>query len=235
MTCVSLFLFSTSAAALWALSNAHHLGEPGVVTEPTEDPKRFKIPLPTEVLNYHAVPYEPSEVELTALPDDTSFGKIRYENGEEEIIDMGVVLMGTDRTSIHKPQFCLNGQGWTFQKTEKVSIPISEPVPYEIPAMKITMTKDMKNKAGEIATLSGTFIYWFVSEDHITSEHWDRMMLMAKGLLTEGVLQRWAYVYSIGICFQGNEERTYDRMKSVLAHAVPRFQVTHGEEAVRAH
>ena len=42
--------------------------------------------------------------------------------GRREVIlqcRLSVVLMGTDHTSIHQPQYCLYGQGWTVTNTER--------------------------------------------------------------------------------------------------------------------
>ena len=47
-------------------------------------------------------------------------------------IENNVVLMGHDRTSIHKPEYCLPGQGFTIDHREVVDIPIAQPHPYDL-------------------------------------------------------------------------------------------------------
>jgi hypothetical protein len=58
----------------------------------------------------------------------------------------------------------------------------------------------------------------------VTAEHWERMYLMAEGLVTERVLQRWAYVVSYKLCYPGQEDETYDELVDFLAASVPQFQ-----------
>ena len=52
--------------------------------------------------------------------------------------------------------------------------------------------------------------------------------MMTKGLLSEGVLQRWAYVTYFAICNPGDEDATFDKMARFIAESVPKFQTTTG-------
>ena len=63
------------------------------------------------------------EVTLGALPEDTSFGARLYTAPDQFGLLMNVVLMGTDRTSLHKPQFCLTGQGWAIDQSKSCRDP----------------------------------------------------------------------------------------------------------------
>jgi hypothetical protein len=54
------------------------------------------------------------------------------------------------------------------------------------------------------------------------------MWMMTKGLLSEGVLQRWAYVTYFAICKPGDEDTTFDKMTKFIAESVPKFQTATG-------
>jgi hypothetical protein len=135
--------------------------------------------------------------------------------------------MGSDRTSLHKPQFCLEGGGWKIDAAASVptTVNIERPRPYDLPVMKLIASKVVTSE-GQSVQARGVYVYWFVAEDAMTAYHWQRMWWMAKHLLRTGVLQRWAYVTCFSVCHPGQEEATFNRMKQFLAAAVPEFQLT---------
>jgi hypothetical protein len=70
------------------------------------------------------------------------------------------------------------------------------------------------------------FVYWFVADGLLTARHTDRMWWMAKDLLSNGVLERWAYVMCFSACLPGQEDATFGRLKQFIASATPEFQLT---------
>jgi hypothetical protein len=136
-----------------------------------------------------------------------------------------VVLMGTDRTSIHKPQFCLTGQGWAIERTELVPVRVAgKGGGYELPVMKLTTTKRVE-AGGQVLVRRGIFVYWFVADGRVTAQHWERMWWMARGLMGTGELQRWAYVTFFADCAPGEEAATFERLRSLVGGVVPGLHV----------
>ncbi len=216
-------LISVASAFLMYLKTSQKLGAPGVKATQNSGSARMDIQLPSNVLNYRTEPQKPFPEELGVLPKDTSIARSRYSN-TNNYIDLAVVLMGTDRTSIHQPQFCLTGQGWHIDQTETVKVPVKLPSGEEMPVMKLTTTKQVTDPAGKQITVRGIFVYWFVAKGMQTPLHGQRMWWMAKGLLQNRELQRWAYVTCFSPCFPGQEEITFDRVKQFLVAAAPQFQ-----------
>src|ERR1700760_1762568 len=101
----------------------------------------------------------------------------RYISAESNMVLMNIVLMGTDRTSIHKPQFCLTGSGWNIDAIESTPdvLRIEDPVPYDLSVMKLIANREMVNKAGEAMKLRGIYVYWFVADNDLTASHGARM------------------------------------------------------------
>ena len=147
---------------------------------------------------------------------------------EPTALESSVVLMGQDRTSIHKPEYCLPGQGFTIDLREVVTIPIQQPHIYDLQVMKLTTSKTALDRNGREVPVRGVYIYWFVADGKLATHHLDRMWMMTKGLLSEGVLQRWAYVTYFAICNPGDEDATFDKMARFIAESVPKFQTTTG-------
>src|SRR5207247_2207599 len=110
---LALALIGGTAAVLFNLRAHQKLGLPAVKTSALADSPRLQVELPERVLDYASELLPPEKLELEYLPQDTSFGHRRYTAPDKFWTDVHVVLMGTDRTSLHKPQFCLEGQGWS--------------------------------------------------------------------------------------------------------------------------
>lgn len=163
------------------------------------------------------------------LPADTTYGQrlYRMENGQP--IQTTVVLMGSDRTSIHKPEFCLVGQGFTILEAKEIGIPISEPFDYMLPAMHMKVRAERRNSAGEVDAVEGVYLFWFVADGKIAARHSTRMAWMAKDLLTRGVLQRWAYVSCFSVCPPGRTEEITAQIKRLVQRMAPRFQTSPAE------
>src|SRR6266850_2499498 len=119
-----------------------------------------------------------------------------------------MILMETDRSSIHRPQYCLIGGGWQIDQSEMETIGIREPRGYELPVNKLTVSRKGRNTNGSEFTVSGIYVYWFVAENRLTAEHGQRMLDMGLEMLRTGVLQRWAYVACFSVCRPGQEEET---------------------------
>ena len=135
--------------------------------------------------------------------------------------------MGTDRTSLHKPVFCLEGQGWHIDEnaSSETSVRLTRPREYDLPVTRFIASKVLKLN-GQDVPARGIYVYWFVAPGQLTANHWQRMWWMARDLCHTGVLQRWAYVSYFSICRPGEEDVTFERMKKLMGASVPEFQLT---------
>jgi exosortase len=220
----ALLLMALAGGAIFKLQARQTLGRPGVLAEPVAGSARWHIPLPERVAGMASQEVPPAEVELTALPADTSFGKRLYTATNSPPLLLQVVLMGRDRTSIHQPQYCLTGQGWLIEKTEEVRLPVARPQPREIPALKLTASRVITTDAGQRVPVRAIYVYWFVADGALTAHRSERLRWMAGELLKTGTLQRWAYVACFAQCLPGEEDKTFARVKEFVAEAVPEFQ-----------
>jgi hypothetical protein len=226
---LTAFGLMAGTAGLLARVGGHQaLGAPGVKTHPTSDPARLRVELPADVLDYKSEAIEVDEVTLNTLPKDTSFGQRKYEAPDGSMLMLNVVLMGTDRTSLHKPQFCLEGQGWRIDQGANLttSVHIERPYAYELPITRLVSSKEvMINDQKQL--VKNLYVYWFVADDALSSSvlGFQRMWMMGSKLLRTGVLQRWAYVSCSSPCYPGQEEATFERMKQFIAASVPDFQL----------
>jgi hypothetical protein len=137
--------------------------------------------------------------------------------------------MGSDRTSIHQPQYCLDAQGWRIEKTDRVLLRMDHPSPYQVPALKLTALREDKNKFNELIQWKGIYVYWFVSADRLTSDQGTRLWSIAKTMLEKGELERWAYISYFATCLPGQEEATFEQLERFIQASAPEFQTVAGQ------
>jgi hypothetical protein len=228
-------LVGLTGAFLLRMQSNHQIGMPGLkmVDLPVFDTagnviNTNTIDLPESVLNYASRPLPVTQAELDWLPDDTTYGRRGYKAPDEFGIMLSVVLMGTDRSSIHKPEICLTGQGWKITDSDRLSISIERPHLYDLPVSRLIASKQVPLENGQTATWRSIYVFWFVADGQITAGYGDRMWRMARELIRTGTLQRWAYVACLSYCPPGEEEATFERMKEFIGASVPEFQLASG-------
>jgi hypothetical protein len=217
-----LALIVGGALALSYFQGHQKLGTPAVKTRPLPGSENLEVLLPEKVLDYKSAPLEVSQVETNTLPKDTSFGKRIYQAPDGFHIQASVVLMGSDRTSLHKPQFCFQGQGWDIDQiaTVKDNVQIQQPQAYDLPIVKMMSSRDN-------GTIRGIYVYYYVAdgEFYAGASGAGHMWRTACDVLTTGTLPRWAYVSYFSFCPPGQEEAAFERIKQFIAAATPQFQL----------
>lgn len=218
------------------LRSNQRMGRPGlkVVDVPSRDVKgnpvgTNSVYLPEKVLSFDSRPMPVAQMVLDLLPKDTTYGQRLYQSADGMYVSTSVVLMGSDRSSIHKPQICLVAQGWKINRSQMTQLVIDRPRRYELPVMRLDLSKELQQADGSKVRVSGIYLYWFVSQDQLTADHLDRQWWMARDLLTQGLLQRWAYVTYFAECPPGLEQVTFERLKNLVSESVPLFQEVQGK------
>jgi hypothetical protein len=230
---VTLLLMGGAAVVLARYKSIQRLGEPGVKTRPIPGSHKVEVDLPAQVLDFTSEWIVEDAVVTNTLPQDTCYGQRRYTAPDKFWATANVVLMGEDRASMHKPQFCLTGGGWTIDKTERTTIPVTKPLAYDLPVIKLTVSGTFTQEGQQIRA-GGVYVYWYVADKNLSAdpEGWDRLWSSGSKLLTSGVLERWAYVTFFSPCNPGQEPETYERIKKLIAASVPEFQLVQGSSNV---
>jgi hypothetical protein len=150
--------------------------EPGVIMN-----------LPDNIGDYLGFDSDITESERVILPKDTEFAKKRYNGFDLPEITTEIVLSGAQRQSIHRPQVCLVGQGWTIQKEETIPITLADGRVQKVRKLTLVRTQDS-------VQIVGYFIYWFIGKDKTTDDHLERIFLTSWDRIVHRVNHRWAYV-----------------------------------------
>ena len=223
---IVLALIGGGAGALTWLKANQKLGRPGIRATPIPGSIRMSFDLPARVLDFTSTKEAEDQTVLDMLPKDTSYAQRLYRTTNGFWVNANIILMGMDRTSIHKPDFCLPGQGWNIDRKETVNIPIAGPNPYHLQVAKWTITNTLKNADGQEQEVHGLYVFWFVARNEQTTSHWQRIWWLTRDLLTTGALQRWAYVSYFSAGFgPDQEDAAFDRIKKLIVASVPEFQL----------
>ena len=221
---VALMLMAGTAGALTWLRVNQKLGAPAMKGTPVPGSIRINISLPEHVLNYTSTNLPEPQVVTGYLPTDTSYTGRAYIAPDGFHVQSTAILMGADRTSIHRPEYCFPGQGWSIDKKQIVTIPISDQPSYSLQAARWNVSIIAQQSDGQKVKVGGVYVYWYVASDEETPDHDKMLEWLTLDLFRTGKLQRWAYISYFAVCAPGQEDATFGRMKQLISAQVPGFE-----------
>ena len=221
---VALVLMAGTAGALTWLRENQRLGKPGLKATPIPGSIRMNIELPARVLDFTSTNVPEPQVAVGYFPKDTSYAERLYFAPDGFRVQSTAILMGADRTSIHRPEYCIPGQGWTIDQKQMVKIPIRDEPPYSLELARWNVSKTIQQSNGQTFKIAGLYVYWYVADNEETPDHDKMLEWLTLDLFRTGALQRWAYISYFAECQPGQEDATFERMKSFIAAQVPQFQ-----------
>jgi len=185
-TAVFLALAGMTTALCHIFPNAAMNPEAGVV---------MRLPLYVPGLDSEEVPV--SEEEAYWLPDDTeSVKRLYYPIGVPDEMKRWaglaatLILAGSDKRSLHRPEVCQTAQGWSIAKREVVKVETGGG-PLEV--MDLHLQRKMEGGDGNPVNVRAHYIYWWVGRDVSTPYSWQRLLLSALNNIFRNVNDRWAY------------------------------------------
>src|SRR5450759_1357462 len=169
---VALGLMAGTAGALTWLRANQKLGKPGIKAMAIPGSVMMKIELPERVLDFTSTNMPEPEVVVGYLPKDTSYAGRLYTATNGLQINSTIILMGADRTSIHKPDYCLPGQGWSINEKTVVNIPVAGPQNYQLPVAKWIIGNVYQTPDSQKHKVSGLYVFWFVADGEQTTDNY---------------------------------------------------------------
>jgi exosortase len=193
--------------------------------------------LPAQLGPYSSTDMPPDSSEKQLLPEDTVLVKKQYftpkEAAERDILNFTLVLAGAERRSIHRPEVCLTGQGWTLLESKVVPVQISANQTLEV--TDLLLEKTVTPDQGQAKQLRAHYVYWFIGTDLSTPSNAMRIWLTSWDNITRNVNHRWAYASVTSVITEGTPpeesgERQRDTATSLqvatefIRQIVPQFQ-----------
>ena len=199
----------------------------------TGDEVGVKMDLPDDLGGLTSVDIPVSDAEKQILPPDTEFAGKAY--GDYRIPDKDwldrivckIVLSGREKRSIHRPERCLTGQGWTQVDSQIIDVPLQSGRSIKVTSLLVSRPITLND--GTTKQLRFCYLYWYVGRKVTTPYSWVRVILTNWDLVVHRSNQRWAYL----ICaayptdnFTPNgrsQEQTVNELKKFIALAAPKM------------
>jgi len=134
--------------------------------------------------------------ERNILPSDTVVEKKRYMSPSGKTIFVSIVLTGKERSSIHRPEGCIAGQGRTIVGKQVIVVPLLNRNPLDVKLLDLT--REYTSPESGTVSVPQYYAYWFVGKDRETADNLARMFWMAYDRVVRNVAHRWAYISLAG-------------------------------------
>jgi EpsI family protein len=136
-------------------------------------------------------PMDVTQKERETLGADTEFSRKFYNNGRGGQLSATIVLAGQDMMmAIHRPERCLNAQGWTFANPTRVAIDIPGRGLLEV--TRVQNTKYLNGPNDTRVQVQNICYYWFAGSKDVTASHMERVWFDSRDRMMSGYVQRWA-------------------------------------------
>jgi len=186
--------------------------------------------LPVLIGDYFGKQGEITEAEHDYLPSDTEFARRQYDDGHGHQLECTIVLSGAADSSIHRPEGCLVGQGWTIIGQDNV--PMSLPSGHPLVARCLTLERQQSTPEGGRLTVRAFYIYYFVGQNITTPSHFTRLLLSSWDRAVHNRAHRWAYVSFFSVVTDGlrpgglTSAQTEVMLTDFMKQVVPTFQIS---------
>lgn len=157
-----------------------------------------------------------TEVERSILPPDTGYSRKNYISvADRSEVFVSLVLSGRDRTSIHRPELCLVGQGWSILGEERRALELVPGDGLELPVTLLRIEKDFPMRQGPPLRVRALLAYSFFSPDEQVASHAAMVWKSSLARLRRLRGDRWGYLV-VQTRSEDGEPATLARMQEVL-------------------
>ena len=163
--------------------------------------------------------------ERAQLPDDTYIHKKRYLDPDGNMVQAAVVLSGAHRSSIHRPEVCLEGGSTSVVGQEMMDVALESGEVLPVKVLRLARPVPLGN--GEMAIQESWYAYFFVGDGRVTASHYERMWTMAKDRVFRNRTYRWAYIGLSGVWKEGEDPKPL--IRSFAADLFPQMDVGRAE------
>jgi hypothetical protein len=194
--------------------------------------------LPEDLPKFLAKVEQPDPVEKALLPEDTEFAKAMYytptlDLSRRDIAHCSIVLSGAERKSIHRPEVCLQGQGWNLMESRVLTVDL--PDGQQLKVRDLYIDKPVTLADGTKRQLRAHYLYWFVGTDVTTPSNGERIWLTLWDNVTRNINHRWAYPSLMAVVTEEftpqesgqrtrTSQETVDMLVDLIRQLAPKFQ-----------
>ncbi len=158
--------------------------------------------------------------ERDILPADTGYSRKIYQafSDRSQQVLFSIVLSGRDKTSIHRPELCLTGQGWSISDRTVLGLKTSIG---DIPVTLLRIEHATKDAQGNPQVIRSLLAYWFVSRDTLAPTHATMQWQDVLHRIRHWRADRWAYIMVQSHVGEDGEAAALTRLRAVVAEVWP--------------
>lgn len=178
---VTSIVVALAGIGLCAITNVNPtVAEPGVT-----------MSLPLQFGKYQGVANDMTAIERNILDPGVTLVRNQYISTDQHMIVATVIESGVGKRTLHRPEVCLPGQGWSI--TDRMPIPIRMPNGKTVEATLLRMFRDVEPSPGVRKRMSALNVYWYVGSDGTTSaDYYDHIRISYIDGVFKNLSHRWA-------------------------------------------
>jgi len=151
------------------------------------------LSMPLQVDGYQGREIEVQAKEKRALDEGVKLVRFGYLNDQSRKVIASVVLSGHLKRSLHRPEVCLPGQGWTIVESKPVRVPTANGHSFEATYLRIFI--DQLDENGRRVRQRGVNLYWYVGSDDTTcASHYEHVAQTYLHAIFRNLNHRWAMI-----------------------------------------
>lgn len=152
-----------------------------------------RVELPLEIGTYQGRELEVMALEKKLLDEGVKLARTAYMNVQGRQIIASVILSGMIKRSLHRPEVCLPGQGWTIAESRPTQVSLKDGASFDATMLRIFV--DKMGEDGRRKRMRGVNIYWYVGSDDTTcASHYEHVFVTYRDAIFRNVNHRWAMV-----------------------------------------
>jgi len=130
------------------------------------------------------------------LPPQTKFLRRWYRSTDPfkaaSDISTTIITSGSDKRSIHRPERCLQGQGWQIVSRDKWAVSRSSGASDSLVVTRLVIRDVWLTSEGKKAERKDLVFYWFMGHNRFTGSNLKRLAYTAWDRIARGLNYRWS-------------------------------------------
>jgi exosortase len=142
-----------------------------------------------------------------------------------------VIVGGEGKRTLHRPEVCLPGQGWTIADTSTMPVDLEDGRTIEVTLLRLF--RDAEPEPGKRVRIRGLNIYWYIGSDGTTSpDFYDHIRLSYQHAIFRNLNHRWSMAsfffpmkpMPLGMEDPFAEVARVEEARQIIRHLAPSFE-----------
>lgn len=194
--------------------------------------------LPLQFGSYQGQPHDMTAIERNNLDPGVTLVRSQYMSADRRMIEATIIQSGVGGRTLHRPEVCLPGQGWSI--TDRIPVPMRLPSGRVIQATALRMFHDFGTEPGVRKRVHGLNIYWYIGSDGTTSaDYYDHIRIGYIDAVFKNLSHRWSMASfflplpddTLGMVDPMQEATAMEELRDFAGQIAGKFMKTEGAQS----